>query len=254
MKFKSFVITMMALSIAAIGKTAVAQDDEGQVAVVWTIVAKPGSAPAYRDAVAAHMKWRADNSDPWGWRAFEDSTGDPVNVMYFRSGNHHWADLDAYDASEFNQKANDHWNTHVDPHVESYDRAFSRTDAELRLWPEGGVYSHIRVLTFKLQPGHLQAFQATVAKTHAALVAADWDSIHVWIWPLDGTLNEGSVAIARGSWAGFEPGEKSVWETIIGELGNKKGNALRDEFNSHLKHVSAEYYTNIPELSIEAAK
>ena len=253
MKTKSISFAILALCLMAFGQSTVAQDDMGNVAVVWKVVAKPGMAPEFQEAVAAHMKWRADNNDPWGWRAFTDATGDPVNVTYFRSGNHHWADLDAYDASEFSQTAGENWNSTVGQYVKYYDRSFSMTDAELRNWPEGEQYSHIRVLTFKLHAGHRQAFHATVEKTHAALMAAGWDSIHTWVWPLDGTLNEGSVAIARGSWAGFEPGEKSVWETIIGELGNKKGNALRDEFNSHLKHVSAEYYTNIPELSIEAA-
>ncbi len=254
MNRKLIAVALSAFLIANVSHTAVAQDDDdGRITVMWKVVAKPGSASALTEAMVAHMKWRADNNDPWGWNAFSDSTGDPVNVTYFRSGNHHWADLDAYENGEFDQKAGEHWEANVAEHVKYYDRSMDIDDEELFYWPEGD-YTHFRVITFKLKSGHRQEFHVDLKKIHAALMAGGWDSAHAWIWPLDGSMNIASVVVGRSNWAGLEPREKGVWETLASEVGQDEGDAMRAAFMSHVKDVTNEYFVEIPELSIKAAE
>ena len=255
MKYTRLFASLATLALLSIAGRALAHDEPGHLARMWEITAMPDKGKEFSEGFKKHMEWRKENKDPWGWSVFNATTGKGVNSVYVRSVGHHWADFDAYRDSEFSKKAGEHWNENVDPYVHSYDTWIDESDSELYYWPEGSNFRYFWVTTFYIKPGHGGKARAAVKAVTDELNAADRKSPHVWLWDQTGKrLPAFSVVTARDDWAGFDWPEKSVRDTMVERVGEKKADAMFMDFFQHVEHQESQIYARDMEMSFDAAE
>src|SRR3990172_10115283 len=114
-KCRSALSAYVGLLLFTVGSWAAEPPAGGPLDKVWTIVPKKGSEVKFDKAFAEHVQWRRDHKDPWTWEVYVESDGPETGAYFARSGNHNWADFDAYDASDFAAKADVQWNATVAP-------------------------------------------------------------------------------------------------------------------------------------------
>ncbi|MGI9263710.1 MAG: hypothetical protein ACR2QU_02200, partial [Gammaproteobacteria bacterium] len=154
-----FLPAVVCVSLLGIGGVQAA--DDPNLARVWAVTPKPGMDQQLEDAMKAHNKWRVDNGDPWSWSTYHRSTGDDLGTWFIRSGNHTYADFDAYGDSEFAKKAYEHWMANVEPYVANSASHLSENLPDLSHWPaDAGPHEWYWVYTYKLKPGNGRAFVA----------------------------------------------------------------------------------------------
>ncbi len=256
MRLAKIFASMLALALLGLSAPALAHEDGGHLSRMWEITPKADARDAFNEGFKKHMEWRKENNDPWGWSVYYASSGKGVNSVFVRSSGHHWPDFDAYRDSEFSKQAGEHWNANVHPHVARYDSSIDKSDSELFYWPEdGGDYRYFWVTTFYLKPGHGGAARKAVKAVHDELKAAGRNAPHVWLWDQTGKhLPAFSVVAARADWAGFDWPEKSVRETMVERVGEKKAEAMFMDFFQHVKGQESQIYARDADLSYDAAE
>lgn len=256
MKTKDLLISAILLAFLGVSASASAHEGVGgHLSRMWQVTPMADKGAEFNKAFKEHMAWRKENKDPWGWSVYNAATGKGVNSIYVRSVGHHWADFDAYRDSEFAKSAFEHWNQTVDPYVKTYDTWIDKSDEDLHYWPQDNNYRYFWVTTFYLKPGHNREARAAVVAVHKELDAAGRKAPHVWLWEQTGKhLPSFTVVSARDDWAGFDWPEKSVRETLIERVGEKKASAMFMDFFEHVEHQQTQIYSLDADMSFEPAE
>ncbi|MBA3563773.1 MAG: hypothetical protein H0W33_07150 [Gammaproteobacteria bacterium] len=195
------------------------------------------------------MKWRRDNGETWSWMTWRPVTGDRMNSIYVRSGEHTLADMDAYE--EFSAKAGAHWNRTVDQYVESYATWITETDSDLEVWPEDLQPNLIQAYTYRLKPGGDRSFDAALKKIHQGLVKVNWGepfSISRVISGSDG--NEVSVILPYENYADMAEPEKSLVAALSEAFGEEEAGKLMKQITSSYASVDEVLVRFDPERSL----
>ena len=122
MRSRNFPFTLMlGLCLAPFVESAPAQT----IAMTYTLTPKAGSGAGFETALKRHMEWRVDNGDPWVWEIYQVATGDDLGAYVARSPGHTWADIDAYEASDFQPAAEAHFGATVGPLMASESSTIS---------------------------------------------------------------------------------------------------------------------------------
>ncbi len=124
------------LLVCLVAHPALAQSEPENIARSYTLDPKPGMASQLEDAMKAHIAWRKQHNDPWTWTVFQVVNGDNFGQYLVRSGNHRWADLDAYDRWTVTTEANAHFTTTVGPYLESFTSRITQVNSNLSRFPD----------------------------------------------------------------------------------------------------------------------
>ena len=135
---------------------------QNNLARIYFIEAKSGVRAGLETALKQHTEWRKEQGDPWTWSVMQVVNGENLGSYVIRSGEHTWADFDAYDAG-FGPKADVHFNATVASLVESASSALTSIDTTNVNWhPNNDAVNLISVTTFHLKPGKGPAFTQAV--------------------------------------------------------------------------------------------
>lgn len=93
---------------------------------------KSGLAPQFEAAFQAHVQWRKEQGDPWQWTTYQLVNGERLGDYVIRSGNHSWADFDAYE--DFLTQGSPHFYNAVGAYIDSVAGSITRVDCSLLRW------------------------------------------------------------------------------------------------------------------------
>jgi hypothetical protein len=221
---------------------------EGDIArvVYWT--AKEGAAQQLEEGLAGHNKLHADAGDSWAFMTGQVISGHHQGEYLRMTFGHEWADFDGEGEGMDEEADFADIQANIQPHIESSRTVFYRAIPEIS-HPAPGPMALNRVLHFHLKPGSWVAFEAAVAKVHAALQKQeDWPH-YTWYAVVDGGPTPTYLAVLqRQNWAGFDPGDKDVGAAVRAEYGDDAPavwNAVFENVAKQWSHTVA----YLPELS-----
>ena len=142
----------------------------GKIAELWVLWPKDGQAAQFEAAAKKFVAWRKQAGEPYSWTAFQPIVGDELTHYVFRSGEHHWADLDANAAWEMKAKANEQYHKDIAPLVKHIEHYITEDDLDHSNWTEA-EYRYFQVEDFKVKPGGHGAMLEALDKVHKAAVA-----------------------------------------------------------------------------------
>ena len=257
MNIKKHAAWLTTAALVVCPMAALAQDPQPEsIAKIWTFIPKNGDQAGFEKAFAEHVQWRRDNKDPWHWDVYVQVDGPEVGAYYARSGNHSWADFDAYDASEFVAKASDHWTRTVSPHLDDIHSSITRWLPALSNWPDDApIYNLFQLQHIQIKPGHMRAYTQAVGTIADALKQAKWP----YHWGLDAMMSGGegpSVTLVLPSmkWADMAEPKPNFYDTMAGVIGEEKAAKTMADLNATVATTKVTIVRRIPELEVKAAK
>ena len=238
-----------ALVLALAQGPALAQEESGgDYARLWRIDYMQGQWSEFIEAFDAHVEWRRDNGETWTWMAFRPVTGDRLNSIFVRSGDHTLAEMDEYEA--FQAKASEHWNGSVDQYVESYVTWITENDEELGSWPEEEP-NLIQAYSYRLKPGGEPAFNAALRKIDEGLVKVNWGEPYAIARVLSGSDgNEVWLILPYESYADMAEPDKTFAEALSEAWGEKEAGKLMKQISGAYESVDEILVRFDPEHSL----
>ena len=248
---KTLTLCIIGLLLPVLLATPALAEPEANKAEIWTVTVKNGHGPAFEEAFKAHIAMRAEKEDPRNWQVYNAVTGDGLNNYYIRYCCVSWADMDSYRDWSQGSGLGEHWNEHVDPHVEAYEHDFSAVDFENSNWPEdAGAPVYVGVTTWTLHEGKGAAFSASKKQLSDAAKAGDWPRYWSWLSAISGG-NKVYLASPFADYASMEPPEKSFAELLTEQMGSEEAamEALQN-FSANFKKSYYTIYVRRPDLSM----
>lgn len=230
------------------------EEAPGTLSRMFAITPKAAMDEQFQRAFEEHVKWRAENGDPWSWNTYHQVLGNDLDSFFIRSSGHKWVDLDAYNA--FNAKAIEHWNANVHPYVEKVTSSMDEVNTEVLHWPEDDSdLAYFWVYEYHLKSGHTDAFYKAVKAIHEKVRAADWPQYYAFVTHLTGEdLPAVSLVIPKKDMGGFASPEKGPMEVIAESSGEKTAKKLFDDLFATIDTTHSAVYHLHKEWSVEAAE
>lgn len=202
-------IGFLTIGTALIAQSLLAQEKPGIVAQVFVAKAKPGMAQQLEEGAKKHMGWHRAQKDPVPRFTWQVLTGERMGQYIVGAFGFHWKDLDA--RANFEKADDADAMVSVFPHVESlkYSIYVALPDASR---PRTAIEPSrlAQVTHFMVKPDGVDAFLAGVRQIRDTIDKSKWGSNFSWYQLASG--GEGPqfvLAVARESWADFEPPAKS---------------------------------------------
>ncbi|MFQ5704605.1 MAG: hypothetical protein ACE5HT_11345 [Gemmatimonadales bacterium] len=240
-----------ALLLAVMSQSAWAQ--MSSLAQLYTVKPKADMAAGFQTALQQHVKWRAQNKDPWNWTTYEVVQGENLGSFVIRSGDHTWADFDAYDA-DFGPKGRVQYLASVAPLVESITASISALDtAHVRLPDDLSKITLLQVVTYYLKPDQGQRFNEVVGKFHSAIVKTDYPVYYAFVNQIAGGVGPAvTLVLPYENWAAFEGPDKPMAAMLAEVYGKKEAAKMSEEFSNCFTHVETSVLRFRPDLSVIA--
>ncbi len=224
MKNASKFLLLLMTGLLTLAPLAAQAQNPGAISEMWTMVPKPDHRTEFIEALQEHMKVRADAGDPWVWNTYSPMLGENLDVIAVRYCCFDWAEKDAYEKwSADNPKVQEHWNTAVHPHVQSYGHYFDRVSwVNSNFDSDWGPYRFFRVTAFTLNAGMASEFDAARDKISQIALNQGWSGEErPWIW----TTGVGGTSIERiispmKNYADMEPEGQTFFNFLSGVLGS----------------------------------
>ncbi|WP_456429989.1 hypothetical protein [Rhodocaloribacter sp.] len=228
-----------------------AQARQNDVTQAWAMQPKMGHDSALQTALAAHVRWRQEHNDPWTWVTFEVITGPNVGTLIARSGQHTWADFDAYQTWEHGAAADRHFETTVAPHLVAIRSAITVGDEENTYWPEDPAEARfVNVIGFDIHSGMMEQFVEGVSAYHKTIVENDFPAYHYVEYNASGDTHDVYVVIPGGSMADFARPEKTVDQLMAEVHGEKAFKALQESVDAAVEGSESFMAVHRPDLSV----
>lgn len=245
------------LALLLVPLVANAQDEDeapGTLIMHGAITPKAGQVTQFMDAMKAHIDWRTDNRDPWEWSAYRMETGPAQSVLHYRSELIRWADIDAYETSDFYKQAQAHFGETVGPHVAGFDSWIDQVDMELSHWAEGPPANLVELYSFTLKHGKYYPWHQAASKMTAALKDANWRSFG-WIQTYTGgRVNVVTLVVPHANWASFQLPDQSVRAIVTEAYGEEQAKELFAQFTDAVLSEEGHVARYLPELSLRRVK
>ncbi len=225
---KFLLLPLLGFCLALFTESAQSQN----LAMVYRVTPKSGSGAGFETAFRQHMEWRKANNDPWVWETYQVAVGQDLGTYFVRSGDHTWADIDAYEQSELETRAGPHFEATVGLLVESASFVINATDTtKVRMPADITSLNLFWVETYNLKPDQVQAFNEAVDKFHQAIVQHDAPLYYVFTsLVVGGTGPRISVVIFAENWAGFAGPDQSFEELMTATYGAEGAMELFQQF------------------------
>ena len=213
-------------------------EDGGNVARVayWTI--RDGHVADFEAGLAAHNQLHVAQKDPHPLLTWEIVSGKRTGQYIRGSFGHEWADFDQEAANAEADAADSAKN--LDPHIASAEPVFGVARPELSNPPSGPPSGVSQVIYFHVNQGMAQQFVGAIKKVHAALgkVEGGWPS-YLWYDLASGSLPTYVLSLPRANWAGFAPGDPSLFDAVAAEYGPEDAQSIFAEFSAAVEHQHA---------------
>ncbi len=231
LRSQTFVVLFAMLVLGLVGQEAQAQMNN--LARIYFVEAMPGHGMQLEAAIKDHAQWRKQQGDPWTWMVMQVANGNNLGGFVIRSGEHSWADFDAYDAS-FGAKGGAHWEENVMPHVASVSSAITRVDTTNVHWPENpNDVNLISVISFSLKPGQEQAFTEAVSKIHNVIMEHGYPTHYAFEWTLNGPAGrEVSLVLPFKDWSAMEGPKENMGAFLMRVMGQDAARKVFEQFDS----------------------
>lgn len=237
--------------LLAFGALPAVSHAQGDLARLYEMTPKQGMGAQFQAALAAHAKWRQQNKDPWAWQVYEAVNGDKLGTFYARSGNHQWADFDAYDAG-FGPKSSTHFGETVGPLLAEVTGSITTTDTINARWPEDQTgYVLFQVITYHLKPDKVQQFTQTVNKFHRAIVQTNRPVHYAFVSTVNGGMGPTvALVLPYKDWAGMAPPPKSMAQMMTEVYGEKEAQKAFADFSDCYRYAESAVLRLRPDLSV----
>ena len=237
------------LFVSTVAFPAMAQGGAEDIARGFVFEAKPGMATQFEEAIKLHVQWRKQNNDPWTWVWYQVVNGDNIGQYLVRSGNHRWADLDAYDAWQSRVGVSAHIDTTVSPYVESVSSSITQLNSALsRPLEDYGTITLFAVTEFDLRLPN--QFIGAIAKYVEALDQGNWGRPYLWQMGANGGTTAAALVIPAENWAGLAPPAKALPEMLAEVYGEQEASDLMQQLASSIRSQTSYTLRVRPDLSL----
>ncbi len=242
-------LTSLAVAVVFGNAPLFAQDNN--LARMYLVTPKQGMAAQFETALRDHAGWRAANGDPWTWNVYAAETGDDLGVFVIRSGNHSWADFDAYDAS-FAMQGLVHWNATVAPLVGTISSGIWAMDMENSSLPAEPMQpAFVNVTTFHLRPGMEQQFIEMVNQASEILKGHGWTNF-LWESPVSGGGPGPTIDLAtlHPNWADMAEPDPDFATIMIQDMGQEGFGEWMSGLGETYRGVESMTVRHRPDMSV----
>lgn len=254
MRYLSHLLAAVAALLILTPITFAQDESSGLIAMHVSVTPKSGHQAEFHDAMKAHMQWRAENGDPWEWTAYGMENGTSLSTIHFRSDGHKFADIEAYNHSEFSELADDHYMQTVAPHVAETMLFTDRYLADISAWPESGDYPLIQLYEFELDPAKYGQWRHAMERSHQILQDNDWPEGYGWTQVVSGgPVNNVVLAIPMTGWGDMDE-EQDPYAFIAEAVGEEEASQIWANFYGAVKSEESWAVRRIPELSLHHAQ
>lgn len=242
----------VALAIAFLAPCAAAwaaDETPGKIADVWVMWPKAGHQADFEAAIKAQLAWRKSAGEPFAWSTFVPVVGDDLTFYVFRSGDHHWKDLDANTAWEMKAGAEAKFNEQVMPHVAHVVHHFSELDTDHSHWTDSADYWFFGVTSLELKSGSYAQMTEALDKVHKAAVDKNWPRSYAISWTIGG---EGGMTVVNPykSYADMADPETPFLKVLASSLGSEEAaKATMKQLSSSFEEEHYTVYAARPDLS-----
>ena len=228
--------------------------DPGNVAEVWSLTPKAGMSEKFEAALASHAAWRRENKDPWRWDVYVQVNGTDVGTYYARSGNHRWADFDAYQA--FGEKASKHWNATVAPYVDKVQNSLSEAMPDISNLPADATdYRLFMIQSYDIKQGRAVQFRQAVKAIGDILKEVHWPYHWGFSERVSGGALPGAVLVLPSkNWAGMAEPDPNLFATVAAKSGEAKATDMFNAFSDTIASSHAYILERLPQYTVEGAK
>jgi hypothetical protein len=225
--------------LAVLGAQSVFAQEPGPIARVYFVDVKSGENAAFEKAFKEHIEWRKLNNDPWIWDVMQVVNGNYLGDYVIRSGNHHWADFDAYE--EFATKGASAFNQAVGPYINGVRGIITRVDLENIQWTIGDdAINYLQIVDYHIKMDGQFQFQGVIKKIHEAIVKTSWPVNYAW----EMTENGGKGAVSTlvlpyENWAAMKGPEKELPAVVAEVFGEVEAQKIFEAFSGSVKTVES---------------
>lgn len=247
-RWSSLIALQIFLFLGLLLTPARAQD----LTMVWEFTPRSDAMATFEAALKAHMEFRQAQGDPWSWGIGQVVVGEKVGTYYALSGDHSWADFDAYNNSAFTQTADAHWAATVQPLLETATNWISMDLPDLSRPPSQPMAPTLyEVTAFYLNPGGEMAFNEGVGKVLQAVSDADAPMYWGTSTPRVGT--PGPMMFITGmseDWAGLADPDPNMEQILTEAYGEEGAMEIFRQFADAYHHYTSFIVVARPDLSI----
>ena len=222
---------VLAMSLISAFSLLQAQEENADVAMLWSVSAVDGKDAEFEAAVKAFHKFMADKEGHWNWEWYSVLTGENTGAYLARSGGHNWADLDV--DNDWDDEVNAYFAENLAPLIASATRNITVGEDEVVNWPENlDEYNYFRLTNWQIKQGQGGAFETSLKKVHAALQEGGWGGYYYFAYNSSGARSGSLVLVTpHKNWADMAEKEPSFFSVVNGVLGEEDAQATLDAFS-----------------------
>ena len=245
-------VAPLLLLAGALTATAAAAQEKapGRIAEVWVLWPEEDKIAEFEAAAKKFVAWRKQTGEPYSWTAFQPIVGDDLGHYVWRSGEHHWGDLDANAAWAMKAKADEQYQKDLAPLVRHIEHYITEDDLEHSQWTEA-EYRYFQVESFKIKPGGHGAMLEALDKIHKAAVAAKFPRSYA-ISNTRGGDGGMTVVFPYKSYADMAEPDPPFMKVLAQNLGSEEAaKAAMQQLNASFEETHTTIYAVRPDLSTQ---
>ena len=243
----SFVTLVVALSLLPAAALAQPSSD-GNLAQIVFVTPKDGHGHDFEEGLKRHAE---ATGGPYAWLTWEIMTGDRTGSYMAGTFGHSWADFDMQPDDPM--RAEMSFRTNIQPHVQDAQVSFWMFRPELSTTApeEGGTPSRFtQVYHYMPKVSGGQTAEQAFARVKEAADAAMWPGE----WMVYSLVNGGQlphyvIVIEADSFADFAEPEPTMYEMLVGQMGEDEAIALFQSFAEAMMSENSEMHAFREDLS-----
>ena len=226
-----------------------AEKEQGKIAELWVLWPKEGRTTEFEAAAKKFVAWRKQAGEPHAWTAFQPIVGDDIAHYVWRSGEHHWADLDANAEWEMKAKAGEQYNKDMAPLVDHIEHYITEDDLDHSNWVEAADYRYFQVESFKIKPGGHGEMVEALDKVHKAAVAGKFPRSYAISYTTGGDGGM-TVVFPYKSYADMQEPDPPFMKVLSTHLGSEDAaKKTMQQLNASFEETKTTIYVVRPDLS-----
>ncbi len=223
------------LSLLLLVLPAATQEEEGTIARIFWLKAKPGMEKQMEEGLKTHMAWHKEQNDPWAWFVWQEISGEHTGLYGVGSFGHTWSEFDNLPVSSEADHAEAE--TSLLPFVAPGVQVQYYTSLPKVSRPWEGVVEMEEVVVFHVEYGQSQEFDYLMKKFHQAIEKTKWPVQYEWYALVNGGPSGTYVLVMpRDSWAAFEGPEKPFATMLEEAYGRQEAEALIHQLGKVVKY------------------
>lgn len=233
---------------------AVAQQQPGNVGIVYTAKAKQGGYGQLESALKKHFGWHKAQKDSFAWLVWEVISGDNIGDFVAGTFGHNWKDFDAH--AKFDEADNADFIPNVLPFIDKISLHYYALVPEAsRLSDSQQPAPLCQVTHYYVKPSGIVQFTDALKEIKVALDKANYPVHSMWYRLVSG--GEGPLYVLvteRNAWADLEPMAKTLEQVLAEATSPSKAVELMSAVRDNTRTTYSEMLQFRPDLSYLPAK